>query len=217
MPTLYGCPGCGSAAVEAAFTLAGEPYEYILTDPGGDPATVARLHAVNPMGQVPALLLEDGTVLTESAAILLWLADRHPRLAPAPGDPARAPFLRWLLFLAGAVYPMYTVGDFPERWVGGEAAQRELRTATVARILSCWRTLEQALDPAPLLPGPRLSGPWLLGAEPTLLDIYAATLSRWRPGRDRIRVVAPRVIAACERAEALPALAPVWARNFPEG
>lgn len=207
MLTLYGCPGCGSAAIEAALTLAGEAYEYIQTDPGGDTAEVARLRAVNPMGQVPVLLLEDGTVLTESAAILLWLADRHPGLAPAPGDPARAPFLRWLLFLAGAVYPMYTVGDFPDRWVGGDRAQRELRAATVERILSCWRTLEQALDPSP----------WLLGAGPTLLDLYAATLSRWRPGRDRIRAVAPRVIAACERAEALPALAPVRARNFPEG
>lgn len=207
MPTLYGCPGCGSAVVEAAFALAGEPCDIVKTEPWGEAEEVERLRAVNPMLQVPTLLLEDGTVLTESAAILLWLADRHPGLAPPPGDPARGPFLRWLLFLAGAVYPMYTVGDFPDRWVEDAAAQEALKAATVERTLRCWRTLEQSLEPAP----------WLLGGTPTVLDVYAAMMSRWRPGRDSIRAVAPRVIAACERAEALPAIAPVWARHFPEG
>jgi GST-like protein len=48
----------------------------------------------------------------------------------------------------------------------------------------------------------------------SVLDIYAAMVSRWRPGRDRIREVAPRAIAAAERAEAHPLVGPVFARNF---
>lgn len=48
----------------------------------------------------------------------------------------------------------------------------------------------------------------------SVLDVYAATMSRWRPGRERIRAVAPRAVAAGERAEAHPVLAPVFARNF---
>jgi glutathione S-transferase len=53
-----------------------------------------------------------------------------------------------------------------------------------------------------------------LAQVPTVLDVYAAMVSRWRPGRERIREVAPRAVAAAERAEAHPVVGPVFARNF---
>ena len=99
---------------------------------------------------------------------------------------------------------MYTVGDFPERWVKDKAAQAELKEATVQRTLDCWSALEASFG----------EGPFFLGEQMTVLDVYASVLSRWRPGRDRIREVAPRAIAAAERAEAHPSVAPVMARNF---
>ncbi|MCJ2014464.1 glutathione S-transferase family protein [Methylobacterium sp. J-076] len=60
--------------------------------------------AVNPLGKVPALRHGDATV-TETAAICAYLADAFPEagLAPPPGDPARAPYYRWLFFCAGPV------------------------------------------------------------------------------------------------------------------
>ncbi len=78
--------------------------------------------AVNPMRQVPALVTPGGEVITESAAILIWLADSHPqaRLAPGLDDPRRAQFLRWMSFIPAAVYSMFWVRDEPSRLAGDD-------------------------------------------------------------------------------------------------
>lgn len=206
MVTIYGCKGCGSTLVEAVCELLGEEYKRIEVAPWESGPAVESLRALNPLLQVPTVVLEDGTVMTESVAIILWLLERHPdtELAPPPGDPRRAAFLRQLVFFPAAIYPMYTVGDFPERWVKDKAAQDELKEATVQRVLGCWRAIEAGFG----------QGPFFLGERMTVLDVYAAVLTRWRPGRERLREVAPRAVAAAERAEAHPRLAPVIARNF---
>jgi glutathione S-transferase len=76
----------------------GEPYRTEIVDYGAPMKSPAYL-AVNPMGKVPALKHGD-TVVTEVAAICLYLADRFPRagLAPAVDDPGRGAFLRWIFF-----------------------------------------------------------------------------------------------------------------------
>ena len=79
----------------------GEVYETVWLEYGSTMKAPEYL-AVNPMGKVPAL--RDGdTVVTESAAICAYLADRFPQrgLAPPHGDPARAAYYRWLFFTAG--------------------------------------------------------------------------------------------------------------------
>jgi GST-like protein len=173
--------------------------EYGIHNPDAD-----ALRAVNPLGQVPTLVTDDGQVLTESAAIALWLLEAYPAsgLAPPPGDADRGRFLRWLMYFVAAIYPMYTVGDEAAAWVGDEAGPR-LQEASVERTLLCWQTLERELAP----------GTYLLGDRLSVLDLYAAVMSLWRPGRDRIRVVAPRAVAAAERTEAHPVVAAVVARN----
>ncbi len=88
---LYGRPGTGSAPVEAALAMGG--FDADIIDVPADPSAPGHdgLLALNPLGQVPALVLPDGTVMTESAAILIHLADSAAPglLGPAPGDPAR--------------------------------------------------------------------------------------------------------------------------------
>ncbi|WP_438022684.1 glutathione S-transferase family protein [Sorangium sp. So ce233] len=206
MLTIYGCKGCGSTVIEAVCKLLGEETKLIEVTPWESGPAVESLRALNPLLQVPTVVLDDGTVMTESVAIVLWLLERHPDtdLAPPVGDPRRAAFLRQLVFFPAAIYPMYTVGDFPDRWVKGKAAQEELKEAAVQRKLKCWTAIEASFGP----------GPFFLGERMTVLDIYASVFSRWRPGRDRLRKVAPRAIAAAERAEAHPGVAPVIARNF---
>ncbi len=91
MFTLYGAPGWGSAISELMFSLCGEPYRWVDVSGFDQPGEARdRLLALNPLGQVPTLQSEDGAVLTESAAIALMLADRHPALIPPHGDPQRA-------------------------------------------------------------------------------------------------------------------------------
>ena len=152
------------------------------------------------------LKLADGTVMTESAAIIVMLDDSYPaaRILPAVGDPRRALALRWIVFIAGNMYPAISLVDFPERWVKSEAARAELKDGAVERLKVYWTLLEQALKPAP----------YLLGSEMTALDIYAAMLSRWEPGRAWVDEHCPRVASALALAEQDPIVARVWARNF---
>lgn len=86
----------------------GLPYEEVLLDYASTMKSPEYL-AINPMGKVPALRHGD-TVVTESVAIGLYLADLVPekRLAPPPGSAERGPYYRWLLFLAGPLEALLT-------------------------------------------------------------------------------------------------------------
>ncbi|HBL5398786.1 TPA: glutathione S-transferase N-terminal domain-containing protein, partial [Escherichia coli] len=91
--TLYGLPGWGSTLAEIMLVAASTPFDFVAVEGFDAPGPNRnRILALNPLGQIPVLVLADGQVMTESAAIALHLAETHPGagLAPAPGDPARA-------------------------------------------------------------------------------------------------------------------------------
>jgi GST-like protein len=196
--------GGGGLIVEAAYALAGVPLEIedIAWDDVGPESK--RLATLNPLGQVPTLVLADGTVMTESAAILLHLAERAPRakLAPPPGDPQRAPFLRWLAFLVAALYPTFSYGDAPERWVGSDAGPR-LRASTDAHREKLLRFLDAEVA----------GEPWFLGKRFSALDLYLPVLRMWRPGASWWREHVPKLNAIADRCEKLPPVARAFARN----
>ncbi len=116
MIRLYHHPFSRAAGVLWALEEVGEPYEIVNVDilKGGQKA--ADLVALNPMGKLPVLVDRDA-VITESAAISLYLADRyaHGRLAPRFDDPRRAPYLRWTLFAPSVIEPglMARLGNWP--------------------------------------------------------------------------------------------------------
>lgn len=207
--TLICTRGAGSTLVEAGYALAGEPLKLEEIDYEKPGPAQERLRALNPLVQVPTLIRADGSVMTESAAILLLLAERHPqaRLAPSPRHPQRAEFLRWLMFLVSAIYPTFTYGDEPARWVESEAAQRQLRSSTGRRREECWLQVERSLAPAP----------WLLGADFSLLDLYVCVMSRWRPRRAWFAEHCPKLHAVAAALDAEPRLREVWQRNFGAG
>ncbi|MFC7378038.1 glutathione S-transferase family protein [Brevundimonas sp. GCM10030266] len=206
--TLYGAAGSGSIPVEAALTLIGAPYEVIEAVTWEGDAERDKVAPVNPMRQIPALITPGGETITESAAILIWLAEQHPEaaLAPEPGDPQRAQFLRWMTFIPASIYSMYWVRDVPSRLGGSDpAAQAGIEALTLERITDCWRIMDSQIEP----------GRWLLGDEMTVLDLYVAVLSRWRPGRARFAEAAPGLAAVVKRVDALPELQAFWAERFP--
>ena len=89
---VYGAKGSGSVPVEAILTLLGLPYKVVEATVWDGQAEQDKVAGINPMRQIPALVLPSGEVMTESAAILMWLAETYPEagLAPAVGDPRRA-------------------------------------------------------------------------------------------------------------------------------
>lgn len=198
MFTVYGARGSGSVPVEAALHLLGLPYEVVEVANWLGEDAKARLKAVNPMGQAPALVLPSGELMTESAAILLWLADSHPDsgLSPRPDDPARAQFLRWMVYVPAAIYPMFWVRDEPSRLAQGKAAEAVILERTKERIAECWRIMGQQIEPRTYLPGDEL----------TVLDIYLAVVARWTPRRARVFAEAPNLRPVIERVDNDPRL-----------
>jgi GST-like protein len=202
---LFGEPGWGSTIVEAQLEWYGLAYDFervgnLFKEAEGR----RRLAAVNPLAQIPTLALPDGTVLTESAAITLYLAELTglDSLVPAGRDPQRAAFLRWLVFLVANVYPTYTYGDEPARFVDGGEAQQSFRSHVDAYAKKLYSMLESVAG-----------APWFLGERFSALDIYLCVMTRWRPKREWFATSTPNLAAIAARTEQLPQLAACWARN----
>ena len=204
---VYGAAGSGSVPVEAAMTLLGLDYEVVEGATWShDEAILARVGAVNPLRQIPALVTPSGETVTESAAILTWLADSHPeaRLSPGLDDPRRAQFLRWMTFIPASIYALYWVRDDPTRLVPPELAD-QVKARTAERIADCWGMMDSQLTP----------GRYLLGDEMTVLDLYVAVVSRWGPRRKRFYAEAPKMTPVVRRVDEDPRLADFWAERFP--
>jgi GST-like protein len=205
---LHGRPGWGSALVEAQLAWYGLPFRMVDSGDLFDSAQARdKLAPLNPLTQVPTLVLPGGQVMTESAAITLHLADLTGRddLVPGPAAPERAAFLRWLVFLVANIYPTFTYADLPERFVKTEGAGAGFRAEVDAYALRLWRMVDDAAG-APCFLGPRFSA----------LDIYLAVMTHWRPRAAWFGEHTPRLAAAAQGAMARPALAPVIERNFPK-
>ena len=206
---LWGRAGWGSTIVEAQLVWYGLPYTFeVVDDLFRTPDADAKLKKVNPLAQVPTLEMPDGTIMSESAAITLLLADiaGSDSLVPAPGAPERAAFLRWLVFIVANIYPTFTYADDPSRFVSVSAARDPFRAATDAYALRLWRQIER-----------EAGSPWFLGERFSALDIYIDIMTRWRPKRGWFESEAPHLFAIARRADQVPELGEVWKRNFPSG
>lgn len=209
MYKLFGRPGWGSTLVEAQLAWYGLPYEVEdFDDLFKSAAARERLSAINPLAQVPTLVLPNGRVMTESAAVTLHLADvtGSHELVPGPGAAERPEFLRWLVFLVANIYPTFTYADDPARFVPGEPAQQGFRANVDAYAQLLWRQVEGAAG-----------DPWFCGAPFTALDLYIGVMTSWRPRRPWFAENCPLLHAIALRAEAQPRVAAVWRRNWPQG
>lgn len=198
---LYGVRGWGSGIIEAMLCLAGQSYDLIDVKGFDRPGPARkRLAAVNPLVQVPVLVLPDNTVLTETAAIALWLSDSHASLAPPRGTAERALFYRLLVWLVANVYPTFTYGDYPERWAPSASSELVASTDRYRKSLHLW--LED-----------QVRGPFVLGDKVTALDIYVTAMITWRPRRAWFEENTPRLAHIADRTCAIPELANVLSLN----
>ena len=208
--TLYGKRGSGSASAEAALILAEVPFRIVETASWERNDAFEALLKVNPLGQIPTLLLADGSVLSESAAILMHLGLAHPASGLLPQEPtARAQALRGLVYIAANCYAAISVIDFPERWCADadndDVVKDRIRAGTRARLHRHW---EIFADQFP-------SRPWLSGRELGALDLHAAVVSRWSGARKHLEQKRPTFFATLQRIEAHPKVAAVFASHWP--
>ena len=207
MLKVFGAAGSGSVPVEATLTLLGIPYEVIEAVTWEDEAARKLVETVNPLRQVPALVLESGEVITESAAILIYLADLHPqaRLAPAFSDPKRAQYLRWMAYVSAAIYALVWIIDDPTRIVASAEQAPHVVDRIRDRRADCWRMMDEQIAP----------GRYILGDELSVLDLYVAVISRFAPRRIRFYQSAPKMAEIVRRVDADPRLKEFWAKRFP--
>jgi glutathione S-transferase len=160
---LYWIPGSAAMAPHAALAEAGADYELVLVERDDTGQSPPAYVALNPSGRVPTLV--DGElVLTESAAILLYLADRFPqsRLAPPIGE--RAELYRWLVFLTNTVQTGLLRFLYPERY-GDES----VRTIAATELRQLFERIDGALA----------GRDWLVGDGRTAADLFLFMLTRW--------------------------------------
>jgi GST-like protein len=205
---IYGDKGSGAFSAEAVLAEAGAPYEFHVISLEKNEQRTPEFLAINPSGKMPALRLPEGEVVTESAAILLTIADHFPnaRLLPPQASAARAQAYRWLAFMAGEIYPMVEISDYPERFAPEGAEAEALRGKARERLRERLLIVERFV-----------SGPWFLPSGFSILDIYASMFTRWRGSIGR-EWLAERHIPALDAISVAvstrSAIAPVWARHF---
>lgn len=207
---LYGDKGSGAFCVEAALAEAGAPLEFRLISLEANEQKSPEFLALNPSGKIPALELPEGGIVTETAALLVLIAERHPdaNLLPAPGTPDRAQALRWIAFMASEIYPIVEIADYPERFVADHKSAAVLKQSAKKRIRERLAIVEAAA-----------AGPWFLGADFSVLDIYAVMFSRWREAREggwREEFI-PKICAIAAALSERVALKPVTDKYFPNG
>jgi glutathione S-transferase len=153
---------------------------------------------------VPILKLPDGSHMSESAAMMIYLADLKPEagLTPHAADEARASYLRVMLILAASTYPAYRSFFYPSRFTFDPNGADSVRQAALRDL---WRDFG-------VLDGLLGGKPWFTGRF-SAADIYAATLLSWFEDLSNLEKRLPRLMAHYQRVKSRPKIAPVFARN----
>jgi len=206
--TIFGDKGSGAFSAEAVLAEVGAPYTFHLVSLEKIEQRKPEFLAINPSGKIPALRLPEGEIITESAGILLTIADHFPtaRLLPPQGSQDRGRAYRWLAFMASEIYPMVEIADYPERFAPEGEQAEALRGQARARLRERLQIVERFTD-----------GPWFLRSGFSILDIYAAMFSRWRGslGRDwDVPAHLPKLAALSANLARRETIAPVWQRHF---
>jgi glutathione S-transferase len=199
--TLYGRAGSGSFAVQVALEEIGASYERVWIS--RESADLDRYRKLNPTGKVPALALPDGTLMFESAAMLIHLAQTHPqrRLAPAPGANGDAIFLQWMVFLSANVYEAALRMHYPSRYSArGDADADAVRQQGIVDFKAHLAIITRSLKP------------YVLGADYSIADIYLYMLGTWYVGESsELYASLPALAAHAKLIQARPSVAKVEA------
>ncbi len=200
----YGAKGAGSVAPQALLTHLDIPFEFKLIDFEANDHQSEAFLAVNPRGQIPALVLDDGSVLTESLAIMLHVADCHPAsgLSPPIGSSERAQMYRWMSFVATNVYEGQLRILYPDMYTTAADPSKVAESAH-EYVMNAFGILDDALEYQPYLVGPRTG----------IADIYLAMLLTWYPDQPALYRACPNLQTALQQTLTLKGVSKVFEEN----
>ena len=173
--TLFYAPHTCALATRIALNEAGADYQLQYVDFSQNAQRSGEYLALNPLGRVPAMRLEDGsTVLTETPALLAYVAQRFPEANLAPTEPvAFARMQSFHSFLASTMHVAHAHGRRGARWADDEHAIAAMKDKVAANMADCCALIEEHwLD----------RGPWVMGETFTVADGYLFTIAGWLKG-----------------------------------
>jgi glutathione S-transferase len=205
---LYWAKDSGALAPQIVLEEGGADYACEIVDLGNGEETAGEFLAINPRGQVPALQLEDGTVITESAAIALHIADCYPQsgLLPPLASRERALVYRWLFYAAANLYEGVLRYYYSDRFTSVASQAEQVKESARIFIDDCWDLLENQIA----------EGPYFLGDTYSVIDPYLLMLSNWHEDADALFKRNPKLQRLCAAVRVRPAVAAIWSSHFPE-
>jgi glutathione S-transferase len=189
MYTLYWGKRTSAIAPDAVLSEAGVDFtrhEVKRTDGRVDDPAFEK---ISPMKQIPALVLPGGTVLCESVAIALTLAERYPEagMLPPAGSDERALVYRWLMHIVCNIYESDLRHSYADRYTTDPDGVAGVRAAAEERWDRAFRVIEDAIG----------DDPWFLGAQFTLADVYLAATVCWHYDSPALLARSPNIARVC--------------------
>lgn len=197
MYTLYYFPGNASLMPHMLLREIGAPFELKLVDRASNEQKSAEYLKLNPSGTIP-VLVDDGLPIFETAAISLYLADRHPeaKLAPPAGARERGAYYKWMVLISNALQTQYRAWFYAHEFVDDPAHVESVKAATAARIGKTFELISAHLQ----------SNAWLLGDAFSAADLYLFMLIRWGRALPKPPRLDPVLAAFAARVAARPAV-----------
>ncbi len=173
MFTFFYAPGTCALASHIVLEEVGAPYEAVRLDFSQNEQRKPEYLAINPKGRVPALVSERG-VLTETPAILAFLAQSFPaaQLAPLDDPYAFAELQAFNSYLCSTVHVARAHGRRGNRWADDPAAIEAMKSKVASNMLDCFTLIEREL----------FKGPWVFGERYSVADAYLFTVAGWLEG-----------------------------------
>jgi glutathione S-transferase/GST-like protein len=209
MYRLYWAPDTGAMAPQIILEEVGADYELVVLDYDAHEETGADYLALNPRGQIPALVLPDGTVITESAAMVLHIADAHPdaNLLPPLGSIDRARVYRWLFYAVANLYESYLRFYYSDRFADDVTAAALVKQTARLDIDKYWNLLENDMQYN------RTNGPYLLGDQYSVIDPYLLMLIGWYEHPGTLLERSPNLTILFNAVRQRPAVSRIWVQN----
>lgn len=204
MYKLYYSPGTASTAVHWMLIELGVPFELALVNIETGAQKSPDYLALNPNGHVPALVV-DGRPQAELSALLMLLAERHPKtgFGVSPGAPGRGDYLQWMLHLANTVQPAFRAWYYPDE-IAGAGNVQAVKDHASARLEKIWTQIDAHLADGRT---------FMLGEAMTAVDFLTTILTRWSRTLPRPATDWPHLEAYVDRMRGRPGLREVHARE----